>query len=970
MPDADQSLSSLQFSAVRGTSAKSPFQFAAVDNKLAYLAGGGVVVSTIGPDGEVKSQRYFVANNLSDFTPSGHSYASYHLFSDNPLDTDTKRDIYGYPVSQTPITYERSVGDNADLPRLGLMKNDHKDVSGAPLPAKSKIRVRAVSCLALAPNGRVLAVGEAGYRPRILLFSLAPDSSGSPFAIIYEHSFEVKSIAFSPDLRSFCSLGNLADGFLYIWKYTPHSITLRAGNKCSSVVNALLWHDSGSGDGHIVTAGLRFLKVWSCETAAQGVLRLAVLKGRNVVLGKYLDQNLQEVVSINPDEVLVRGNNILFVLLIRGGSLKFVPVAHRPSGLYGLLVNYEEHKVWYFNEELTPQVMELANLEPISESFLDSTMASPLKSSPVILSMSPNRETEVGPVVKAYQWESGLIYLSQTEQIVMYNAASNTSRIIMGPKTASIAGGKKATGGKLVFFSTNGDIYTLLKNEDLKLVHSHNLVLSDVIANEMTAIELVDDKVFLGDKYGQLSILDNSAKEPVSSLTIKAHSSTINDIVYFEVGEVKMLCSISRDRMIQLYYQNDDTWELMRTLPTHNGNLIAASFANSCLFVCSADRTVSVHEIVEDGQLHDGEPVSVYQKKILTLKTTPLAMEVSESSLIISTNDKCLLIYDSGTLEFKRSLKLFSEETNDSLCVEKFTVLPRNYIAVSSTDKSLRVFHLISGKHVCVVWGHSDTILGLFEENSVLTSIGSDGCLFEWTLLHDANASISKLDNRSRESTPDSSPLYAKVTRKILPTPLLSAQSSPRKSLIVTTTDSIPEAESPTRRLTSATLRRLEAKKKSTESPTRPASLSRSPSKEPFSRESSPKKSTTSSSAMSAKLNLSRQPSPARSIRSDSPIKAKSIHASQSSRLSVSKDSPVLTPPSPTNHNDAMERSTAYLAMIKALAQKGHFTEQNKGILKQDLEEILSLLGGSNYTEILEKYSTELTELVKKKLKD
>lgn len=970
MPDIEQGFSNLQFRSVRGTSAKSPFQFAAVDNKLAYTAGGGVVVSTIGADGDVESQRYFVANNLIELTPPGQSYASYHLLSDNSLDTDSKRDIYGYPVSQTPITYERSIGDNADSLRLSLMRNDLKDVSGALLPAKSKIRVRAVSCLALAPNGRVLAVGEAGYRPRILLFSLAPDSSGSPFAIIYEHSFEVKSIAFSPDLRSFCSLGNLADGFLYIWKYTPHSITLRAGNKCSSVVNALLWHDSGNGESHIVTAGLRFLKVWSCETAAQGVLKLAVLRGRNVVLGKYLDQNLQEAVSINPDEVLVRGNDILFVLLIRDGSLKFVPVAHHPSGLYGLLVNYEEHKLWYFNKELMPQVMELAELEPISESLLESTMASPLKSSRLILSISPSSETEVGPVVKAYDWETGLIYLSRSEQIILYNAASGTSRIIMGPKTASIAGGKKATGGKLVFFSTNGEIYTLLKSEDLKLVHSHTLTLSDVVANEMTAVELVDDKVFLGDKYGQISILDLSAEKPAPILNIKAHSSTINDIVYFEVGEVKMLCSISRDRMIQLYYQNNDTWELMRTLPTHNGNLIAASFVNSCLFVCSADRTVSVHEIVEDGQLHDGEPVSVYQKKILTLKTTPLAMEVSESTLIISTNDKSLLIYDTGTLEFKRSLKLFSDETNDSLCVEKFAVLPRNYIAVSSTDKSLRVFHLISGKHVCVAWGHSDTILGLFEENSVLTSIGSDGCLFEWTLLHDSNASISKLDSKSRESTPDSSPLYAKVTRKILPTPLLSAQSSPRKSLIIPPTDSIPEAESPTRRLTSATLRRLEAKKKSTESPSRPASLSRSPSKETFSRESSPKKTTISSAATSAKLNLSRQPSPSRSLRSDSPIKAKNILISQSSRLGVSKDSPVLTPPSPTSHNDAMERSTAYLAMIRALAQKGHFTEQNKRILKQDLEEILSLLGGSNYNDILEKYSTDLMELVKKKLMD
>lgn len=969
MPEVESNASNLQFHGVRGTSAKTPSQFAAINNKLAYTAGSGVIVSSIGPNGEVESQRFFVANNHSDMTQSGHSH-SFHLFSDTSLDSESK-DFYGYPITQTPFTYERNAGDNVDSFRLNLAKNDHKEVSGPAQPAKTKYRVRAISSLALAPNGRVLAVGESGYRPRILLFSLAPDSSGLPFAIIYEHSFEVKSIAFSPDLRSFCSLGNLADGFLYVWKYTPHTITLRAGNKCSSVVNALLWHDTGSGEGHIISAGLRFLKVWTCDTAALGVLKLAVLKGRNVVLGKYLDQNLQEVVSLNPDEVLVRGNNVLFVLLIRDGSLKFVQVAQRPDGLYGLLVNYEEHKVWYFDEELKPQLIELGDLEPINDVLIQ-TPVSPLKS--LILNISPSGETEYGPVTKAYQWATGLVYLTQSEQIMLYNTLSGTSRTVMGPKAASISGGKKTFGGKLVFFSTKGEVYTLLKDDNMKLVFSHALPLSDVVTNELTAVELVEDKIFLGDKYGQISIVDLPATEPASILSIKAHSSTINDIVYFEVGAVRMLCSISRDRMIQLYYENNDAWELMRTLPTHNGNLISASFSNSCLFVCSADRTVSVHEIVDDGQQNDGEPVSVYQKKILTLKTTPLAMEITESSLILSTNDKCLLIYDPITLEFKRSLKLFSEETNDSLCVENFAVLPRNYIAVSCSDKLLRVFNLISGKHISVSWGHSDTILGLFEENSMLTSIGSDGCLFEWSLLHDSKPFAAKLDNKSRESTPDSSPLYAKVTRKILPTPLLSAQSSPRKSLVATPTDSIPEAESPTRRLTSATLRRLEAKKNNTEQNCpRPASLSRTPSKESFSRGPSPKKIGMSgnSSSTSARLNLSRQASPARSLRSDSPVKVQAVQPShQSSRFGVSKDSPVLNPPSPTTYNDAMERSTAYLAMIKSMVQKGQFTDENKNIIKNDLEEILVLLGGNNYTEILEKYSTELTMLVKKKLKD
>lgn len=970
MPEAESGLSNLQFQSVKGTSAKTPFQFAAVDNKLAYTAGGGVVVSTIGTEGNVKSQRFFVANGNNETAQTVLSFSSYNQFSDSPSDTDTRRDVYGYPIAHSPIIYERNGGEGVDSLRASLSKNDHKDGAGGVLPTKSKLRVRAVSCLALAPNGRVLAVGEAGYRPRILLYSLARDSADTPFAIIYEHSFEVRCIAFSPDLRSFCSLGNLADGYLYVWKFSPLSITLRAGNKCSSVVNALLWHDSGSGDGHIITAGLRFLKVWCCDSSTLGLLKLSILKGRNVVLGKHLDQNLQEVLSINSDELLVRGNDILFVLLIRGSTLKFMPVLLHPEGIYGLVLNHLEQKLWFFDNERKPQELSMSELRPIDEGLLIKTPTSPMKSPPLILNISPSSETEYGPVVKSHQWETKLIYLTRTEQIKVYDYESESSQTVMGQKTASIAGGKKTAGRKLVFFSTSGEIYTLPKNEKLSLIYSHTLPQYDVITNELTAVEVLNDVLFLGDKFGQLSILDISTKDLNPIVNIKAHSSTINDIIYFEVGDVKLLCSISRDRMIQLYYCDENNWELMRTLPTHNGNLISATFVNSCLYICSADRTVSVHEILDDGKQNDGEPVSVYQKKILTLKTTPLAMKVSESTLIVSTNDKTLLIYDSTTLEFKRSLKLFSDETNESLCVETFTVLPGNFIAVSSSDKSLRVFHLISGKHMRVTWGHSETILGLFEEDSVLTSVGSDGCLFEWSLLHESTVLSPKQDKGSRELTPDSSPLYAKVARKILPTPLLSAHSSPRKSSIATPTDSIHEAESPTRRLTSATLRRIEAKKKSTELHSR--GLSKSPSKDSFSRGSSPMKSgaTPRSSSSSTTLNLSRQSSPARASRPDSPLKAQSIPYSHNYRLGVAKDPPVLGPPHSTTQNDAMERSTAYLAIIKSMAQKGQFSEDDKSTLKRDLEEILSLLGISTYNDILERYSTDLAKLVKEKLND
>lgn len=985
MPDVENGVSSLQLSRVTGTSARNPAQFAVVANKVAYTAGGGVVVSTLGSDGMLQGQRFFVANAANDSTVLGSSHSLHHQFPESGQEIDTRKDSYGYPTSHSPFVYEGSLVDAGDLKTSKLANSEKSDVS-AKSPSKAKYRARSVSCLALSPNRRVLAVGEAGYRPRILLYSLAPDSANTPFAIVYEHSFEVKSIVFSPDLRSFCSLGNLADGFLHVWKYSSASVVLRAGNKCSSVVNALLWHGSDSGGSQIITAGLRFLKVWSYDLPESDKLKQKTLKGRNVVLGPHLDQNFLDIISMNPDEVLVHGDKYLFVLSLRG-SLKLVPVVNLPESVFGLLVDHNKQEISYFDSETKHHSLSLDELLPLADKEnlttpvsspqkSSPTKFSPMKSSPLILTMSPNNEIDFGPVVKSYQWGAdNLIYLTNQEQIKLFNRVSKSTELIMGPTSASISGVKKSSDGKLVIFSTDGHIHGLQSFESSELILHHSLPQSDAVSNELTAVELSNSHIFLGDKYGQLTILELTEKEPQASFQMRAHSSTINDIKHFRIGSVEMLCSISRDRMIQLYYQKDTTWTLMRTLPTHNGNLVSVEFFDSLLFVCSADRTVSVHEIVETKDSDAEEPVTIFQKKILSLKATPLAMEVSESGLVLSTNDKCISIYNSKTLEFVRSIKLLNEENSESLCVENFTVLSDNHIAVASTDKSLRVFHLVTGKHVSVGWGHSDVTLGLYEDESSLTSVGSDGCLFKWLWAQEQKHNNSETDRVSRESTPDSSPLYAKVTRKVLPIQLLTTFTTSRNSLISSPVEPVLDPESPTRRLTNATLRRLEAKKNLSKGSTVAAvsrSSSKSPTKELLSRESSPAKTSTypKSSLTSISANSSRQASPSRLTRQfaqASPSRP-SLFGAQTTRLSPTKDSPVLTPPL-TLSDDAMERATAYIAIIKNHAQKGLYNEESKVQLRQNLEEVLTILGGG-YNDYLEKYSLALVSLVKQKLDD
>ena len=80
-------------------------------------------------------------------------------------------------------------------------------------------------------------------------------------------------------------------------------------------------------------------------------------------------------------------------------------------------------------------------------------------------------------------------------------------------------------------------------------------------------------------------------------------------------------------------------------------------------------------------------------------------MKIFDNDLVVSTNDKSILVFDIvNNFELKRTLRLINDKINESLLVESF-IKYRNLIIVWSNDKSLRAFHYQNGKEVGVAWG-------------------------------------------------------------------------------------------------------------------------------------------------------------------------------------------------------------------------------------------------------------------------
>ena len=137
----------------------------------------------------------------------------------------------------------------------------------------------------------------------------------TPASILNEHSFGVRAVAFSPDSRWLCSIGDLHDGFIYIWSVNPKtgSVSLQYCNKCISYVQNIAWVGQS-----IITVGTRHVKTWrppaQAPMSSPSKVRFEseralisprespvpkTLSGRNCLLGSMIDSSFTCVVSLS-----------------------------------------------------------------------------------------------------------------------------------------------------------------------------------------------------------------------------------------------------------------------------------------------------------------------------------------------------------------------------------------------------------------------------------------------------------------------------------------------------------------------------------------------------------------------------------------------------------------------------------------------------------------------------------------------
>ncbi|KAK7748027.1 hypothetical protein SLS53_001279 [Cytospora paraplurivora] len=722
---------------VAGTTCSSPTGFDSADSCFAYIAGGAAVVVDV--DGGEHAQRFYRARPTA--VP---------VFSVTPVQ-------HG---SSMPVPALRGRPAKANDARNRVAPREPSVDRGESLASKtwtSRERIKAATCVALSRDARFLAVGETGYAPRVLIFSLQDGSSDVPLMSLSEHGFGVRAVAWSQDGKFLASLGTANDGFIFIWKVDPRNGSARffQQNRCTAHVNGMVWLGNT-----LVTFGIRHVKAWKVDEVQRptsppkkvGARDLSApapdsqrtLSGRNVVLGNLLEANFTCAQTLDETHALLctdAGDVCLLddtsgqTKLTRVAELDFPITCCTQRGPVAVIGGRDG---------------QLATLS------VDSTLA--LSPSPEMGESGLAGLTVVGVV------QDQLVTIDPERSIDIWDADSLPDISAEGFARTRLAGQNdpilgiqsivKQEDDDPVFFTWSGSGKVLLWDLNGGLKKRFDIVVEDCYTgdeskpNNQLCVVRADGrgKFFAaGDRVGVLRVLDHATGELL--LETKAHSSDITHISVHHDESKAIIATCGRDRTVQLYCQTPNgSFELLQTLefPARVTNLILSS--DDKVITCSIDRNMQVHELISKEE--EPNSLAAVQTRSIPLKTSPTSMAMGSNcrSIFVSGVDRAIYQFDLESGRQINSFKCTDEKGTENVVVESLVFgTPRTddgpsfLLGLSNTDKSVRVYDSNTGAFMDREWGHTESINGvaLIDDKDTarkVVSVGCDGTIMIWYL--------------------------------------------------------------------------------------------------------------------------------------------------------------------------------------------------------------------------------------------
>ena len=747
----------LQLRHVIGTTTSSSTAFDCLPSSrlFAHTAGACAVLAEVKAtgDGLTTKQRFYRAR---------------------PTPTGTSRDVGATPTPGDPrhralgYVREQSVGGSP----LASTGRDWSD-SPAGRSTTAKDRVKAATSVALSPNGKWLALGETGYKPRIAIFCLADESSDSPVTTISEHSFGVHALRFSPDSRYLASLGTVNDGFVYIWSIEDKTgaASLHASNKLTTLTNAVAW----VGDA-VVTAGLRFIKLWRPNEDANPDFRSPELASTSTFLAPKPRADMRSAdfgnSILSPRHKTLAGKNVLLGDLLECTFIAIVPVTDTEA-----VICAETGEICLLNDKDKAQSLTLiatATFTIASARLDESGLLQVLGQEGCVKTLSPaeyaqperpSSRSRRQPVLPTRSVSSGLPSTIATAALGPIAVELDSERVLTlrnqdDKAFTQLAAHREAVQGvslcrsealpstRFLTFSANGLIQ--FWDSDGALDAFLNIAVPPAPSVQSASNELKSVAPFVGgaciasgDKYGVLSIADVNTKALFKQ--VRAHSAEIMDLCAFQIEDVDFIATAGRDRMSQLFMWKAGQLSLQQTMDEHAGAVTGVLFQDGekRLITHSADRSIVVREAMfrEEGSV---DSVAFVMLRAITVKTSPTSMCLTgDDELLIATVDRCIGRYRIKNGQCMTSFKCSDADGGEAAVISKVLYAPSlngnpAIAGVASSDKSVRLY-TEHGSLIARDWGHTEGITDVALipadgtcSTSRLVTVAADSTIFIW----------------------------------------------------------------------------------------------------------------------------------------------------------------------------------------------------------------------------------------------